>query len=51
MTTNYGLAGGKLDATKHIEAAIPKLLTPREIVVRQAGLMVQERAVRAARSN
>lgn len=30
VTTNYGLAGGELDASKHIEAAIPRLLTPTE---------------------
>jgi hypothetical protein len=29
-STNYGLAGGTLDATKHLEAAIPILLNPDE---------------------
>lgn len=29
-TTNYGLAGGELDATKHLERAIPILLTGGE---------------------
>ncbi len=27
MSTNYGLAGGKLDATRHVELAIPRLLS------------------------
>lgn len=31
VTTNHGLAGGTLDATKHIEAAIPRLLNTAEI--------------------
>lgn len=30
-TTNHGLAGGTLDATKHIEAALPRLCSPTEI--------------------
>lgn len=30
MTTNYGLLGGTLDATKHIEAALSQLCTPDE---------------------
>jgi hypothetical protein len=27
VTTNYGLAGGTLDSTRLVEAAIPRLLT------------------------
>jgi hypothetical protein len=30
MTTNYGLAGGTLDASKHIEAALTRLLNGPE---------------------
>jgi hypothetical protein len=30
MTTNYGLAGGTLDASKHIEAALTRLLSGPE---------------------
>jgi len=29
-TKNFGLAGGMLDATKHVEAAIERLLTADE---------------------
>jgi hypothetical protein len=32
-TVNYGLKGGKLDATKHIAAAIPRLLSQKELEV------------------
>lgn len=30
ITTNYGLLGGTLDATKHLQAAVPRLLTQGE---------------------
>lgn len=30
ITTNYGLKGGTLDASKHIAAALPRLCTPIE---------------------
>lgn len=30
MTTNYGIIGGQLDATKHLEAAIPRMLNAAE---------------------
>lgn len=29
-STNYGLAGGTLDATKHVESAIKRLCFPEE---------------------
>jgi hypothetical protein len=35
VTTNYGLAGGSLDATHHIEAALTRLLNPQEILSAQ----------------
>jgi hypothetical protein len=31
MNINHGLAGGQLDPTKHVEAAITRLLKPSEI--------------------
>lgn len=30
ITTNYGIAGGELDASEHLAAAIPRLLSTSE---------------------
>jgi hypothetical protein len=35
VTTNYGLAGGSLDATHHIAAAMTRLLNQQEILSAQ----------------
>lgn len=31
ITENYGLLGGQLDATKHFEAVLPRLLRGEEL--------------------
>ena len=31
ISKNYGLAGGQLDATQHIVAALPRLLSNKEL--------------------
>lgn len=31
VSTNYGLLGGTLDATDHVQAAMERLCTPSEI--------------------
>lgn len=38
ISTNYGLTGGTLDSTKHLESAIPRLLTGVEQAERDAQL-------------
>lgn len=45
ISKNHGLAGGHLDATQHIMAALPRLLSGKEICsVREQMAQMAERA-------
>lgn len=43
ITTNYGLTGGMLDATVHVERARENQLTPAEINTRRHDLELEAR--------